>query len=95
MILSLSFICGLVGNILFGLKSIFQVIKCYRSKSTDGLSIGMLLADFGGNICCTYYIFFNAGFKLFWQYVNYGIATLLLIVLFIMMYIYRDRNKQK
>lgn len=93
--MDLAFIAGMLGNLLFGVKSAPQVIKCYRSKSTKGLSLPMLLLDFGGNTLCAHYIFANTGTKLFWQYINYGLATLLLIVLFIMMFKYRDSNGAK
>jgi uncharacterized protein with PQ loop repeat len=86
----LVFTCGAIGNILFGVKSSFQVVKCYKAKSVSGLSPIMLLFDFFGNICCAYYIFSNTGMKLFWQYINYGCATLFLIILFIMMFVYRE-----
>lgn len=88
-----AFICGAIGNILFGFKSAFQVWKCRKAKSTVGLSPLMLLFDFGGNIACAYYIFSNTGMKLFWQYINYGFATLFLIILFIMMFVYRGDSK--
>ena len=88
-----AFIAGMLGNLLFGVKSVPQVIKCYKTKSTIGLSLPMLLLDFGGNMLCAYYIFSNTGMKLFWQYINYGIATLLLIILFTMMFIYKGNSK--
>lgn len=93
--INLAFIAGMLGNLLFGVKSTPQVIKCYKSKSTDGLSPLMLLLDFGGNTLCAYYIFANTGTKLFWQYINYGLAAFLLIVLFIMIFKYRDNNDTK
>lgn len=92
--ITFSFICGALGNILFGFKSLFQVISCYRSKSTKGLSPLMLIADFGGNVACAYYIFANTGFTLFWQYINYGFATFFLIVLFIMMFLYKGNKDE-
>lgn len=93
--IDLAFIAGMLGNLLFGVKSAPQVIKCYRSKSTKGLSLPMLLLDFGGNTLCAYYIFANTGTKLFWQYINYGLATLLLILLFIMIFKYRNNDDIK
>lgn len=86
------YIIGTLGNILFGFKSLFQVIECYKKKSTRGLSLGMLLADFGGNVACAYFIFATTGFKLFPQYINYGFASLWLIVLFILMFKYRHNK---
>jgi uncharacterized protein with PQ loop repeat len=87
-----AFICGALGNILFGFKSSFQVAKSYRKKNMSEVSSMMLLCDFGGNVACAYYIFANTGFTLFWQYINYGFATLFLIILFIMKYIYRGNK---
>ena len=86
---SLAYLIGTLGNLLFGFKSLFQVIKCYKSKSTDGLSFGMLCSDFLGNTCCAYFIFATTGFTLWPQFVNYFFATLFLIVLFIMMFTYK------
>lgn len=88
--ITFAFICGAIGNILFGFKSSFQCIECFRKKSTKGLSPLMLITDFGGNVACAYYIFANTGFTLFWQYINYGFATFFLIVLFIMMIVYKE-----
>lgn len=90
--MELSFIAGMIGNLLFGVKSAPQALKCYRTKSTDGLSLSMLLLDFGGNSLCAYYIFANTGAKLFWQYINYGLATSFLIALFIMMITYSKKS---
>lgn len=93
--INLAFIAGMLGNLLFGVKSAPQVIKCYKAKSTRGLSLPMLLLDFGGNTLCAYYIFSNTGMKLFWQYINYGLATLLLIILFVMMFKYRGNDDNR
>lgn len=87
--MELSFLAGALGNILFGFKSLPQVLKCFKKKSTDGLSLGMILFDFGGNIACTYYIYQTVGFEIWWQFVNYGFATLFLIILLIMIRIYK------
>lgn len=90
--ITFAFVCGALGNILFGFKSVFQVIKCYKNKSTKGLSPLMCAADFGGNVACAYYIFSNTGMKLFWQYINYSFATLWLIILFVMIFVYKDNK---
>ena len=86
---SLAYLIGTIGNLLFGFKSLFQVVKCYKSKSTDGLSFGMMIFDFLGNLACAYFIFATTGFTLWPQFVNYFFATLFLIVLFIMMFTYK------
>lgn len=85
---------GAIANILFGMKSLPQVIKCYRTKSTKGISLAMLLFDFGGNIGCTYYIYSTVKFAVAFQYVNYFLATLWLVILFIMMFIYREKGNK-
>lgn len=90
--MELTYLIGTLGNLLFGFKSVFQVIECYKTKSVKGLSFGMLVADMGGNLACAYFIFTTTGFTLWPQFVNYFFATFWLIVLFIMMLIYRDRK---
>lgn len=89
-----SILAGAIGNIFFGFKSIFQVIKNRKAKSTEGLSMGMIMSDFIGNICCAYYIYTGAGFELWFQFVNYGFATLFLFVLLYQKYKYKPlKNK--
>lgn len=83
------YLIGLSGNLLFGFKSLFQIIDCYRRKSCSGVSKLMLILDFLGNIACAAFIHLTTGFRLWPQFVNYGFATFFLIVLFIMMFIYR------
>ena len=80
---------GTLGNLLFGVKSLFQVIQCYRRKSTEGLSLLMLITDFLGNTLCAYFIFQTTGFTLWPQFLNYSLATLWLIVLFGMKVVYK------
>lgn len=80
---------GTLGNLLFGIKSLFQVIQCYRRKSTDGLSSLMLITDFLGNTLCAYFIFKTTGFSLWPQFLNYSLATLWLLVLFVMKVVYK------
>ena len=89
---TLPYIVGAMSNLLFGFKSLPQVIKSYKSKSVNGISPMMLVCDFGGNIGCTYYIYSTVKFAAYFQYVNYFFATLWLIVLFVMMFIYRDNK---
>ena len=80
---------GTLGNLLFGVKSLFQVIQCYRRKSTEGLSLLMLITDFLGNTLCAYFIFETTGFRLWPQFVNYSLASLWLVILFGMMVMYK------
>ena len=85
-------IIGAAANIAFGIKSFPQIIKCYRKKSAKDISAGMLTLDFLGNVGCTYYIYSTVKYAVVFQYVNYALATLFLIILFIMMYIYRNNK---
>lgn len=80
---------SIIGNLAFGFKSLSQVIKCYKTKSVQGISPLMLILDFIGNIGCGYSIFVTTGFTLWPQFVNYFCATVFLIVLFCMLYAYR------
>ena len=85
-------IVGALSNLLFGLKSLPQVIKCYREKSTEGLSLVMLLCDFGGNLGCSYYLYSTVKFAVVFQYINYALATIWLIVLIVQMILYRKSD---
>lgn len=88
--MELANVIGIIANLMFGFKSLPQVIKCYRKRSTSGLSIPMLLLDFGGNIGCTYYIYSTVKYEVVFQFINYGFASLWLIILFVMMFLYRN-----
>lgn len=83
---------GTIGNLLFGVKSLFQVIHCYRTKSTNGLSSLMLLFDLAGNLLCAIFIFGTTKFVLWPQFLNYSLATFFLIVLFCMKVVYRKKQ---
>ena len=89
---TLIYTIGMAGNLLFGIKSFPQVVSCYKRKSTSGVSPWMLILDFFGNTLCASFIFMTTGFKLWPQFVNYFCATLLLIVLFVMMFLYRENK---
>lgn len=74
-------IFGAIGNIFFGLKSSFQVYDNRKSKEFK-CSLLMILFDFIGNICCGTYIAGTTGFwTLPWQFVNYSLATLFILIL--------------
>lgn len=82
-------VLGVIGNLFFGFKSVFQVIECYKKKSTTGLSAMMLISDFIGNIACAAYIWGTTGFTIWLQFVNYGFATIFLIILLLMKVYYK------
>lgn len=86
------YLIGLAGNLLFGVKSLFQVIDCYKRKSCSGVSKWMLATDLGGNLACAAFIHLTTGFRLWPQFVNYGFATLWLIILFAMIIKYRGNK---
>ena len=83
------YLFGIAGNLLFGIKSLPQIIFGYRRKDVSGVSTAMLILDFFGNTGCAYFIYSTTGFVLWPQFVNYFFATLLLIILFIMKIVYR------
>lgn len=85
-------IIGIIANIMFGIKSAPQCWKCWKRKSTSDLSLPMLLLDFGGNIGCTYYIYSTVKYEVIFQFINYGLASFFLIVLFIMMISFRNNK---
>ena len=85
-------IIGALSNLLFGLKSLPQVVKCYKQKSTNGLSLAMILCDFGGNLGCSYYLYSTVGFAVIFQYINYALATIWLIVLIVQMVVYKKKK---
>jgi uncharacterized protein with PQ loop repeat len=78
------YIIGILGNLLFGFKSLPQVIHSIRTKSIKGLSTLMLLTDFLGNIFCALFIYQTTSTTLWPQYINYSLACLWLIILFIL-----------
>lgn len=86
------YVIGMLGNIFFGVKSFPQIVSGYRHKSVNGVSTTMLVMDFFGNTCCAYFIFATTGFTLWPQFVNYFLATIFLIVLFIMKVIYKQKT---
>lgn len=83
------YLFGIVGNLLFGVKSLPQIIFGYKHKDVSGVSTAMLILDFFGNTCCAYFIYSTTGFVLWPQFVNYFFATLFLVILFLMKLIYR------
>ena len=83
------YLVGVLGNLLFAVKSFPQIIFCFKHKNAKGVSTTMLILDFFGNVCCAYFIFSTTGFVLWPQFINYFFATLFLIVLFIMKLVYR------
>lgn len=78
------YIIGILGNLFFGMKSLPQVIRSIKTKSTKDLSSLMLLSDFLGNIFCAFFIYQTTTTTLWPQFVNYFLASLWLIILFVL-----------
>ena len=78
-------IFGWVGAFLFTICAIPQVIKTYKTKKADNLSMWFLLFWLGGEIFTTFYIIIDdilLGITHFPLYINYvfnGILVLYLI----------------
>lgn len=83
------YLIGIAGNLLFGVKSLPQVIVSFKRKDVSGVSTLMLILDFLGNLACAYFIFATTGFTLWPQFINYGFAILFLIMLLIMIRVYK------
>ena len=83
------YIIGILGNLLFGFKSLPQVIQSIRTKSTKGLSTLMLLTDFLGNIFCALFIYQTTATTLWPQYLNYSCSLLWLVILLYLKVLYK------
>lgn len=88
------YLIGITGNLLFAIKSLPQVIKCHKTKTTKNISTTMILTDFLGNIFCSIFIFNTTGFTLWPQFVNYTLATLWLIILITFKFTYKNSLTQ-
>lgn len=85
-------VIGAIGNLFFGFKSLFQV-KANRKAKAFNCSLLMIFCDFIGNICCATYIAGTTGFwTLPWQFVNYSLATLFILILIGQYFKYKEPN---
>lgn len=82
----------------FAINLFPQLIKCYKEKSADQISVGFIILAFMGNICSAVFVFYTNWKTGLWQipiYFNYGIATLLTIILSVMKYKYKKVKNEK
>lgn len=94
----IGYICwvfGIIGAISFACNLLPQLIKCYKEKSAKQISVGFIILAFVGNLCSAVFVFYTNYKTGLWQipiYFNYGIATILTIILTIMKVKY-DKDK--
>lgn len=89
---------GLFGAGAFAINLFPQLIKCYKEKSAEQISVGFIILAFMGNICSAVFVFYTNWKTGLWQipiFFNYGIATLLTIILSVMKYKYRKVKNEK
>ena len=94
---TLCWLAGILGAGFFALNLLPQIWKCYKTKSTKDISKMFLAFAFGGNIFSFIFVFYTNYQTGLWQYpiyFNYGIATLLTLVLTIMKIKY-DKGSKK
>jgi uncharacterized protein with PQ loop repeat len=87
MIGTICWLFGIIGAAAFAINLAPQVIKCYKEKSANQISRGFLVLAFVGNLCSAVFVFYTNYVTGLWQipiYFNYGIATMLTLVLTIM-----------
>lgn len=88
----IAWLIGTIGNFAFGIKSMFQIHKTLKTKTATDISTGMLVFDFIGNVMCAYFMFYtgySTGVWLWPQFVNYGLATIGLMVLLYLKHKYK------
>lgn len=94
---TLCWIFGVIGAVAFAINLLPQLIKCYKEKSAEQMSVGFLILAFMGNICSAVFVFYTNYMTGLWQYpifFNYGVATILTTILSIMKWKYNKRKKQ-
>jgi uncharacterized protein with PQ loop repeat len=94
---TLCWIFGVIGAVAFAINLLPQLIKCYKEKSAEQISVGFLILAFMGNICSAVFVFYTNYMTGLWQYpifFNYGVATILTTILSIMKWKYNKRKKQ-
>lgn len=84
MIGTLCWICGGIGALAFATCSLPQVIKAFKTKSTKDISLFFIILSIIGNVFSAIYIFYTNYIMNYWQipqYVNYGTAVTLIVIL--------------
>ena len=89
-------IVGYIGAISFAFCSGPQVIKSYKTKRTNDISLLFIILSITGNICSATYILYTnlkANFYQWPQYLNYSVALSFVIVLLCLKLHYDRKNK--
>jgi uncharacterized protein with PQ loop repeat len=84
---TLCWIFGVIGAVAFAINLLPQLIKCYKEKSAEQISVGFLILAFMGNICSAVFVFYTnymTGLLQYPIFFNYGVATILTTILSIM-----------
>jgi uncharacterized protein with PQ loop repeat len=80
-------ILGVASALAFGLCNLPQILRARKRKSTGDISLLFILLSLLGNLCAASYIIYSniqADFYQWPQYLNYAIATTLVITLLIL-----------
>ena len=89
---TLFWIIGIAGSVAFAVNLLPQVIKAYRTKSTDDISQTFIYLAYTGNVCSCIFVYYSNLKAGFWQYplyFNYGTAFTLTVILHVLMRKYR------
>lgn len=85
---TLFWLIGIIGSFAFAVNLLPQVIKAYRTKSTDDISKSFIYLAYTGNLCSCVFVLYSNMQSGFWQYplyFNYGTAFTLTVVLHVLM----------
>ena len=80
-------VLGVASALAFGLCNLPQILRARKRKSTGDISLLFILLSLLGNICAASYIIYSniqADFYQWPQYLNYAIATTLVVTLLTM-----------
>lgn len=80
-------ILGVASALAFGLCNLPQILRARKRKSTGDISLLFILLSLLGNLCAASYIIYSniqADFYQWPQYMNYAIATTLVITLLVL-----------
>jgi uncharacterized protein with PQ loop repeat len=98
MIGTLCWICGGIGALAFATCSLPQVIKAIKTKSTKDISLFFIILSIVGNVFSAIYIFYTNYIMNYWQipqYVNYGTALTLIVILMFLKIRYDKKDKKE
>lgn len=77
-------VLGVASALAFGLCNLPQILRARKRKSTGDISLLFILLSLLGNLCAASYIIYSniqADFYQWPQYLNYAIATTLVVTL--------------